>query len=243
MSPGLGGLKVRGLRVVRGGRTVVDGLDLDVAPGSVVGLLGPNGAGKSSAFLAIAGLVPRAAGTVSLGGVDLGDAPLWARVRSGLGYLPQGASVLRRLSVRDNLRLVDLGAATPPAVEAALDAAGLRARADAPAVSLSGGERRRLELARALMARPQVLLLDEPFSGVDPVAIDDLSTRLRALRATGLGILLTDHAVQDALPLCDEVCVLDGGAVLARGHPAAIAANARVVERYLGGAFRARSGA
>lgn len=237
------GLSVKGLVVERGGRRVVAGLDLDVAPGRVVGLLGPNGAGKSSAFHAIAGLVPRAAGVVRLDGQDLGDAPLWQRVQAGLGYLPQGPSVLRRLSVRDNLRLVaDREPGGDARVDAALDAAGLRARAAAPAAALSGGERRRLELARALLGRPRVLLLDEPFSGVDPVAIDDLAERLRALRAGGLGILLTDHAVRDALPLCDDVCVLDGGVVLARGKPGEILSNARVVERYLGAAFRGPAG-
>ena len=228
----------RGLGRAFGGRRVLDGLDLDVAPGEVVGLLGPNGAGKSTAFKLIAGLERAEQGSVTLDGARLDGLPLWRRVRLGLGYLAQEPSVFRGLSVEENLRvpLERLGAAGD--VDRLLAEAGLEHLRSSVAGALSGGERRRLEIARCLASRPRILLLDEPFSGVDPVAVADLQRRIRALAQRGIGVLLTDHAVREALGICDRAIVLDGGRPMVRGSPAEVAADPYARARYLGEGFR-----
>lgn len=216
----------------------MDGVDLAVSPGTIVGLLGPNGAGKTTCFRILAGLDPGGEGEVRLDGRALSGLPLWRRVRLGLGYLPQEASVFRGLSVADNLAvpLHELGRLDE--VGPRLAEAGLSGLADHLAGTLSGGERRRLELARCLASRPSVLLLDEPFSGVDPVAVADLQRRIRALAEGGIGVLLTDHAVREALNICTTVLLLDAGRVIVAGTPEEVANNAHARARYLGPDFR-----
>ena len=232
------GLVVRGLRRTLGGRPVLDGVHLRVPPGAIVGLLGPNGAGKTTCFRLIAGLDRADAGQVWLDGAPLDGLPLWARVRRGLGYLPQESSVFRGLSVRDNLAVPLQRRGALAELDPLLEEAGLTALAGASAGTLSGGERRRLEIARCLAGAPRVVLLDEPFSGVDPVAVADLQQRIGALARRGLGVLITDHAVREALTICDIVVLVDGGRVMVEGTPAEVADNAYARARYLGDGFR-----
>lgn len=232
------GLEARGLRKVLGGRTVVASLGLHVRPGEVVGLLGPNGAGKTTTFRMLAGLLAPDAGEVLLDGQRLTGLRLWERVRRGLGYLPQEPSVFRRLSVADNVAVALEGSGRGGGeVAGILAEAGLAALAGQPAGRLSGGERRRLELARCLAAAPRIVLLDEPFSGVDPVAVSELQGRIRALAERGIGVLLTDHAVREALGSCDRALILDAGEVMAQGTPEVVAAHAHARARYLGADF------
>ena len=241
MPPELG-LRARGLRHRWAGRLVLEGLDVDVQPGEVVGLLGPNGAGKTTAFQIISGLVRAERGEVRLDAQPLGDLPLWRRARLGLGYLPQRPSLIQGLSVAENLRVpleargVRPGEARRVVAERLADA-GLAALTAATAETLSGGERRRVELVRCLLTDPRVILLDEPFAGVDPVAVHDLQGRIRALAERGLGVLITDHAVHATLPVCDRAVVLDAGAVMASGTPSDVAADPTVRARYLGPHF------
>ncbi len=235
------GLRGRGLRRVHGGRAVLAGLDLLVRPGEVLGLLGPNGAGKTTCFRILAGLDEADAGAVTLDGLPLDGLPLWRRVRAGLGYLAQEPSVFRDLSVEDNLRVpLEARGAGVGEAEGLLDQLGLLPLRRARAGTLSGGERRRLEIARSLAARPRVLLLDEPFAGVDPVAVAVLQRHIRGLAAAGIGVLLTDHAVHEALHICDAAILLDAGQAMVRGSPEAVAADPFARARYLGPDFRLR---
>jgi lipopolysaccharide export system ATP-binding protein len=236
------GLQAEGLSHSFGGRRVVAGVSLTVAPGRIVGLLGPNGAGKTTTFRMIAGLIPGGEGTVSLSGRRLDGLPLWRRVRLGLGYLPQKPTGFRNLSVADNLR-IPLSASGGGEAELSelLEKVGLSHLRDAPAGTLSGGERRRMEIVRCLAAKPSVVLLDEPFAGVDPVALSDIQARIRDLAEAGIGVLITDHAVQQTLRSCDEVIILDAGAIIATGSPAEVAADPTVRSRYLGENFRLES--
>lgn len=230
-------LRAEGLTRTLGGRRVVDGVGFAVRAGEVLGLLGPNGAGKSTTFRMLAGLEVPDAGAVWLEGQPL-RGPLHARVRAGLGYLPQRPALFPGLTTRQQL-LVPLEARGAPEAEAdaLLEEAGLSARAHQPAAALSGGERRRLEITRALATRPRVLLLDEPFAGVDPVAVAELSLRLRGLARAGLALVLTDHAAREALACCDRVVLVDGGRVLRSGTTAEIAADPEVRRRWLGQDF------
>ena len=238
-SAGAVGLHASGLSHSFGGRRVVSGVSLSVAPGRIVGLLGPNGAGKTTTFRMIAGLLTSGEGTVSLNGVRLDGMPLWRRVRLGLGYLPQKPTGFRNLSVADNLR-IPLKAAGGGEAELAglLAQVGLTHLKDALAGTLSGGERRRLEISRCLAAHPVVVLLDEPFAGVDPVALSDIQQRIRDLAQAGIGVLITDHAVRQTLRSCDEVVILDAGSIIATGSPGEVAADPVVRSRYLGEDFR-----
>ncbi len=223
-----------------GRRAVVHALSLTVAPGEIVGLLGPNGAGKTTAFRMIAGLLRPHRGAVRLDGRDLTRWPLWRRARAGLGYLPQEGSIFRRLTVAEN---VAAGLGRLPRserrarVEALLDRFGLSALAGARGETLSGGERRRVELVRALAGAPRVLLVDEPFAGLDPLAVEAVAGHLRALAADGLGVLLTDHDVRQALEVCARVYILTAGEVLRAGSAASIRTDPVVRARYLGATF------
>ena len=231
-------LSAAGLRKSFAGRPVVQGVDLHVAPGEVVGLLGPNGAGKTTVFRMLAGLLALDAGEVRLQGQDVSALPLHARAQRGLGYLPQQPTVFRGLSVQANVQLVLEARGRPTALAAGILAeAGLEHLASAAAQTLSGGERRRLEIARCLAGEHVVLLLDEPFAGVDPVAVQDLQARVRALAQRGLGILMTDHAVREAMGICQRVVVIDGGIAVCAGSPEQVARDPHVRARYLGDDF------
>jgi lipopolysaccharide export system ATP-binding protein len=236
-------LVARGLCKSYRGRRVVDDVSFDVSPGEVVGLLGPNGAGKTTSFHCVVGLVSPDAGEVQLGGRDLSGLPLHARARLGLGYLPQEPSIFRRLSVRENLILVleEQGLPRPEQrrrAEAQLEEFGLTRVADALGETLSGGERRRSEIARLLLSSPRFLLFDEPFAGVDPIAVAELQRLIQSLRDKGLGILITDHAVRETLSSCDRAVLLVEGRLLEAGTPAQIAASERARAVYLGERFK-----
>jgi lipopolysaccharide export system ATP-binding protein len=226
-------------------RQVVADLSLEVSSGEVVGLLGPNGAGKTTAFYMIVGLVPCDAGRIWLDERELTTLPMHRRARLGLGYLPQEASVFRKLSVEDNIRAVletrdDLD--DEPALEAALDSlldelhiGHIRASIG---MALSGGERRRVEIARALAAEPRFILLDEPFAGVDPISVDDIQRIIRHLSARNIGVLITDHNVRETLGICSRAYIVSSGSVIASGSADDILANPEVREVYLGQDFR-----
>ena len=227
------------------GRIVVDDVSLALGGGEIVGLLGPNGAGKTTCFYMILGLVRADGGSIHLGERDLTPAPMHERARAGLGYLPQEASVFRRLSVADNLRAVaelrrDLGAAgeRDALVAQLLREFRLLEVAGTLGERLSGGERRRLEIARALASAPRFILLDEPFAGVDPISVGDLKAEIRRLAKRGLGVLITDHNVRETLDICDRAYIVGTGRVIAEGSAAAILSNETVRRVYLGDQFR-----
>jgi len=215
--------------------TAVDQVSLGVGAGEVVGLLGPNGAGKSTIFGILSGKEPADSGRVRYGGEDISDWPMYRRIRAGIAYLPQAPSVFRDLSVWDNLRVAShLGS---DELRATIEGSGLEECLDTQAGKLSGGMRRRLEVLRCVVQRPSVLLLDEPFAGVDPLHISFLRSLVAELRREGMGILLTDHAVREVLPLCDRALILDRGVVQCVGTPAVVAADPAVRTRYLGHDF------
>jgi lipopolysaccharide export system ATP-binding protein len=225
-------------------RQVVRDLSLEVAAGEVVGLLGPNGAGKTTAFYMIVGLVPSDAGSILLGERDVTRLPMHRRARLGLGYLPQEASVFRRLTVADNIRAIletrgDLDAdSREDRLESLLDELHIQHIRDGLGQSLSGGERRRVEIARALAADPRFVLLDEPFAGVDPLSVTDIQNIIEHLRTRGIGVLITDHNVRETLGICGRAYIVNQGAVIASGSAAEILANPQVREVYLGQDFR-----
>jgi lipopolysaccharide export system ATP-binding protein len=236
-------LQARNLRKSFRGRPVVDGVSFDVKPGEVVGLLGPNGAGKTTSFHCVVGLLVPDAGEVLLGGRDLSGLPLHTRARLGVGYLPQEPSIFRKLTVRQNLMLVLEGSgATARAqrdrADELLNEFDLLRVQDSLGETLSGGERRRAEIARSLLSDPQFMLFDEPFAGVDPIAVHDLQRLIAQLRARGLGVLITDHAVRETLSICDRAVLLVEGKLLESGTPAQIAASDRARAVYLGERFK-----
>jgi len=236
------GLVVSGLTRSFGPRTVVQDIDLAVSPGQVVGLLGPNGAGKTTIFRMIIGLLRPAKGSILLGGRDITRWPVHRRARAGLGYLSQSPSVFHTMTVRENL-LTALEIAGTPRSEMAdragalIEEMGLPQVADQRASTLSGGERRRVEIARALCAEPAVLILDEPFVSIDPKTTADLGALIEQLRDRGLGLLLTDHGAQQLLPLCGEVTVLMEGRIVASGDVGSVVSDPRVRNDYLGEGF------
>jgi lipopolysaccharide export system ATP-binding protein len=236
-------LHARNLSKTYRGRRVVDQVSFDVRPGEVVGLLGPNGAGKTTSFHCVVGLVAPDEGQVTLGGRDLSGLPLHARARLGLGYLPQEPSIFRKLSVRDNLLLVLERRRLPRKMqldraEALLSEFDLLRVADALGETLSGGERRRTEIARSLLTEPRFMLFDEPFAGVDPIAVGDLQLLISALKKKGLGVLITDHAVRETLGICDRAVLLVEGRLLEAGTPEQIAESPRARAVYLGERFK-----
>ena len=236
-------LRVEKLRKSYRSRVVVKDVSLEVHSGEVIGLLGPNGAGKTTCFYMMVGLVPTDGGDLYLDGERLTHLPIHARARRGLSYLPQEASIFRRLSVADNVRAVlELHENDANTLELKLDdllrelhIAHLR---DNPAISLSGGERRRVEIARALATEPRFILLDEPFAGVDPIAVLDIQKIIKFLKARGIGVVITDHNVRETLGICDRAYIINDGSVLAYGKPEEIVYNESVRKVYLGEHFR-----
>ncbi len=224
-------------------RTVVQDVSLDVASGEVVGLLGPNGAGKTTCFYMIVGLTASDGGRIELDGEDLSRLPIHQRARRGLSYLPQEASIFRKLTVAENVRAIlelqDIDAdKLANRLDALLEDLSISHLADAPAASLSGGERRRCEIARALATKPRFILLDEPFAGVDPIAVLDIQRIIGFLKERGIGVLITDHNVRETLGICDRAYIINEGSVLASGAPDEIVYNEAVRKVYLGEHFR-----
>jgi lipopolysaccharide export system ATP-binding protein len=240
---GPGVLAVRGLQKSYRGRTVVHDAALNVRNGEAVGLLGPNGAGKTTIFYMITGLVSADRGTISLEGHDITHLPMYRRARLGIGYLPQEASIFRGLNVEDNIRgVLEVVEPDRKERERKLDSlleefniVGLR---KAPSIALSGGERRRCEIARALAGSPSFMLLDEPFAGIDPIAVGDIQNLVRHLTRRGIGVLITDHNVRETLGLTDRAYVIHSGRVLTEGRPHEIVSNEDVRRLYLGEDFR-----
>ncbi len=226
------------------GRQVVKGFGFELKSGEVVGLLGPNGAGKTTSFYMVVGLIPADQGQVWLNDQDITRVPMHGRARLGLSYLAQEPSVFRKLSARDNILAIletraDLHRADLPALcDALLQDLGIDHLADSLAMSLSGGERRRLEIARALAVEPRFILLDEPFAGVDPISVVEIQRIIRGLAERDIGILITDHNVRETLGICNRAYIVSDGAVLAEGTPEEILENAAVRSVYLGEHFR-----
>ena len=224
-------------------RRVVEDVSLNVRRGEAVGLLGPNGAGKTTVFYMITGLVKPDKGMIELDGHDVTGLPMYRRARLGIGYLPQEASIFRGLSVEDNIRAV-LEIAEPDRdkreqhLEALLDEFDIKRLRKSPSIALSGGERRRCEIARSLASNPSFMLLDEPFAGIDPIAVGDIQDLVRHLKGRGIGVLITDHNVRETLGLIDRAYIIHSGHVLTEGEPDAIVSNADVRRFYLGEDFR-----
>ena len=236
-------LAARGLRKRYGDREVLCGVDLHVEPGEVVGLLGPNGAGKTTTFNLIVGEVRPTQGRVFLGEREITELPMFRRARLGITYLPQEPSIFRRLSVADNLNAILETVEDKPAIRRErlhelLQELGLSGKENLRGDALSGGERRRVEVARALVLEPKFMLLDEPFSGIDPIAVGEIQKVIDQLRTRGIGIVVTDHNVRETLAICDRAYIIKDGTILREGPPAAIAADATVREIYLGANFQ-----
>ncbi|MBB5874781.1 LPS export ABC transporter ATP-binding protein [Xanthomonas sp. 3498] len=237
-------LLAEGLRKRYKQREVVRDFALTLEAGEVVGLLGPNGAGKTTCFYMIVGLVDADAGRIVLDGNDITALPMYKRAKLGVGYLPQEPSVFRKLSVADNIRLVlelreDLdNAGQERELAALLDELQISHVADQLGASLSGGERRRCEIARALAAKPRLMLLDEPFAGVDPISVGEIQRIVTHLKQRGIGVLITDHNVRETLGICDRAYILNEGSVLAQGAPDVLLTNAEVRRVYLGDSFK-----
>jgi lipopolysaccharide export system ATP-binding protein len=225
-------------------RRVVDDVSLTVESSQVVGLLGPNGAGKTTCFYMIVGIIPCGSGTIEINGTDLTGQPMHIRARHGVGYLPQDASIFRKLTVAENIMAVleirkDLDSqARTEQLESLLHELHIGHLTEQPGISLSGGERRRVEIARALAANPNFILLDEPFAGVDPISVVDIQHIIRHLRDRGIGVLITDHNVRETLGICDHAYILSEGRIIAAGQPETILADQQVRDVYLGTDFR-----
>ena len=248
-APGQRLLAASGLQKRYGARQVVRDVHLAVGAGEVVGLLGPNGAGKTTTFYMVVGLVRADAGTIAIDGQPVAHLPMHQRARMGLSYLPQEASIFRKLNVQENIRAVlelQHGADGRRLSEARIEELlrtllrelAIEKLADTPALALSGGERRRVEIARALATQPRFILLDEPFAGVDPIAVLEIQRIIGFLRARGIGVLITDHNVRETLGICDRAYIISEGSVLAEGTPAAIVEDPQVRRVYLGEHFR-----
>jgi len=237
-------VKLRAEKIIKtyNGRNVVDKIDIAVAPSEVVGLLGPNGAGKTTTFYIIVGLIQPDGGRVTLNGEDITAYPMYQRARRGISYLPQEASVFRKLTVEENIRAIletltisrDEQETRLKELLGELDLASL---ARSKAYSLSGGERRRVEITRALVTSPQYILLDEPFAGIDPLAVADIQGIIRKLKARGIGVIISDHNVRETLKVCDRAYIVNRGSILVEGYPQDIAHSEKARRFYLGDEF------
>ncbi|MEO7601973.1 MAG: LPS export ABC transporter ATP-binding protein [Sphingomicrobium sp.] len=237
-----GGLEVRSIAKSYDRRAVLHDVSLDVHRGEVVGLLGPNGAGKTTCFYSVMGLVRPDSGRIFLDDEDITGLPMYRRAILGLGYLPQETSIFRGLTVEENIRAVlEIAEPDPGARSARLERLlaefGIEGLRDAPAMALSGGERRRCEIARSLAAEPSIMLLDEPFAGIDPISIADIRELVLELKERGIGVLITDHNGRETLDIVDRACIIYDGQVLFAGTPEALVADAEVRRLYLGESF------
>jgi len=226
------------------GRQVVKSVGLEVSAGSIVGLLGPNGAGKTTTFYMIVGLVPSDKGKISIDDNDITLLPMHSRARLGIGYLPQESSIFRKLTVYQNLMAIletrrELNKQSrEQALDGLLDEFSIQHIRDSQGMALSGGERRRVEIARALAAEPSFILLDEPFAGVDPISVNDIMDIIRQLKARGIGVLITDHNVRETLAICEKAFIVGGGHIIAEGTSEEVLSNEQVRKVYLGDDFR-----
>ncbi len=238
-----GTLIARNMTKSYNGRQVVNGVSFGVRAGEAVGILGPNGAGKTTCFYMVTGLVPLDSGSVEIDGFDVTNMPMYRRSRLGVGYLPQEASIFRGLSVEDNIKAVleiveKDKRKRAEELDLLLDEFHIAHLRKSPSMALSGGERRRLEIARALASRPNFMLLDEPFAGVDPIAVNDIKQLVRQLTSRGIGVLITDHNVRETLGLIDRAYIVHAGEVLTHGRPQQIVDNPDVRRLYLGDQFK-----
>ncbi|MCD8568859.1 MAG: LPS export ABC transporter ATP-binding protein [Geovibrio sp.] len=236
------GLSADNLRKVYKKRAVVDGISLNVSKGEVVGLLGPNGAGKTTTFYMLTGIVKPDGGSVHLNGKDITKSPIHERSRAGIGYLPQEPSVFRKLSVYENIyAALELKnndkSLNRETTERLIREFGLGKVRDSKGYSLSGGERRRVEIARCISTEPDVIMLDEPFSGIDPISVSDIQRMIFSLKEMGLGVLITDHNVRETLKITDRAYIVADGKILCHGSPQEIVSNEEVISRYLGEGF------
>jgi lipopolysaccharide export system ATP-binding protein len=236
-------LLTRDLTKSYSGRTVVKGVNIEIASGEVIGLLGANGAGKTTTFSMVVGLTAPDSGRVLLDGIDVTDDPMYIRARKGIGYLPQEASIFRGLSVEQNimasLETLDLdGTARRTRLRELLAELGLTPLAKSPAYTLSGGERRRVEITRALVISPKFMLLDEPFAGIDPIAVTDIQKIIFHLKSRGIGVLITDHNVRETLRITDRAYIVHDGVIFKSGTPQSLADDEDVKRIYLGADFR-----
>ena len=232
-------LVARGLRKSYKERLVVNDVDIEVSAGEIVGLLGPNGAGKTTSFYMILGLIRPDKGQVFLGDEDMTHLPVYKRSRMGIGYLPQESSVFRNLTVRENLQLVyqELKDSTTGSPRQLMQQFGITHIADTKGYALSGGERRRVEIARAMTLRPKFILLDEPFSGIDPIAVSDIQHTIHTLKEQGFGVLITDHNVRETLSITDRTYLIHNGKIMLNGSPAEMMENPLARKFYLGEDF------
>ena len=235
-------LHVAGLQKQFKSRQVVKNVSLDINSGEVVGLLGPNGAGKTTSFYMIVGIIAADDGSITLDGQEMRHLPIHVRAQRGLGYLPQEASIFRKMTVRENIQaILEISGHNKQEiateVNRLLDDLNIGHIKDSPAVALSGGERRRVEIARVLATKPRFILLDEPFAGVDPIAVIDIQKIIAFLKERGIGVLITDHNVRESLRICDRAYIISEGSVLATGLPEELVQNERVREVYLGENF------
>jgi len=236
-------ITVRSISKTYGGRPVLKGVSLNVKKGEVVGLLGPNGAGKTTCFYCITGLISPDSGTIALGGENVTRLPFYRRAQKGIGYLPQESSIFRALSVADNIMAVlevveEEEERRSQRLDELLAEFSIDYLRDSPSIALSGGERRRLEIARSLASNPDFILLDEPFAGIDPIAVNDIRNLVSHLKGRGYGVLITDHNVRETLGITDRAYVLHDGRVLHEGTPQTIVADKNVRKAYLGENFK-----
>ncbi|ATX82127.1 lipopolysaccharide export system ATP-binding protein [Mariprofundus ferrinatatus] len=235
-------LSAKGLCKSYRNKQVVSGVDIDLFSGECIGLLGPNGAGKTTSFYMVCGLISADSGQVSLDDHDITAQPMYQRARSGIGYLPQEASIFRKLTVRENLLAIFETLNLPDVqveeeLENLLVELGIEAVRDQKAYTLSGGQRRRTEIARALVSKPRFLLLDEPFAGVDPIAVEDIQAIIAELKSKGIGILITDHNVRDTLSICDRAYLMSAGEIIVHGTSDEVIAHPDARRLYLGESF------